>query len=112
MSGFTFNLQNMNEKTVKTALKIKECESVSIHVRRGDFLLEDNRQGICTLDDLGDSMSMVSVVGIVRPDEIYNPTAQSHVQVSFDVPEFTVDIDAAGVLRVLEAVRICGLADI
>lgn len=50
MSDFTFNLQNMNEKTAKTALKIKECESVSIHVRRGDFLLEDNRQGICTLD--------------------------------------------------------------
>ncbi len=61
--------------------------------------------------DLGDSMSIVSVVASVRPDEIYNLAAQSHVQVSFDAPEFTADIDATGVLRVLEAVRNCGLAD-
>ena len=61
--------------------------------------------------DLSDSMSIVSVVGSVRPDEIYNLAAQSHVQVSFDSPEFTADIDATGVLRVLEAVRNCGLAD-
>ena len=61
--------------------------------------------------DLGDSMSIVSVVGSVRPDEIYNLAAQSHVQVSFDSPEFTADIDATGVLRVLEAVRNCGLTD-
>lgn len=61
--------------------------------------------------DLGDSMSIVAVVGSVRPDEIYNLAAQSHVQVSFDSPEFTADIDATGVLRVLEAVRNCGLAD-
>lgn len=61
--------------------------------------------------DLGDSMSLVSVIGSVRPDEIYNLAAQSHVQVSFDVPEFTADIDATGVLRVLEAVRLTGLAD-
>lgn len=45
----------------------------------------------------------------MKPDEIYNLAAQSHVQVSFDVPEFTADIDATGVLRVLEAVRVCGL---
>lgn len=55
--------------------------------------------------DLGDSMSLVKVVGLVRPDEIYNLAAQSHVQVSFDSPEFTADVDATGVLRVLEAVR-------
>ena len=61
--------------------------------------------------DLGDSMSLVSVIGSVRPDEIYNLAAQSHVQVSFDSPEFTADVDATGVLRVLEAVRNCGLAD-
>ena len=53
--------------------------------------------------DLGDSMSLISVIGSVRPDEIYNLAAQSHVQVSFDVPENTADIDATGVLRVLEA---------
>ena len=61
--------------------------------------------------DLSDSMSILSVVSTVRPDEIYNLAAQSHVQVSFDVPEFTADVDATGVLRVLEAVRLCGLKD-
>lgn len=61
--------------------------------------------------DLGDSMSLLQVVGKVRPDEIYNLAAQSHVQVSFDSPEFTADVDATGVLRILEAVRQCGLAD-
>lgn len=60
---------------------------------------------------LEDSMSLMQVVGKVRPDEIYNLAAQSHVQVSFDSPEFTADVDATGVLRVLEAVRLCGLAD-
>lgn len=60
--------------------------------------------------DLGDSMSMIQVIGKVRPDEVYNLAAQSHVQVSFDSPEFTADVDATGVLRVLEAVRQCGLA--
>ena len=61
--------------------------------------------------DLGDSMSLLKVIGKVRPDEIYNLAAQSHVQVSFDVPEFTANVDATGVLRILEAVRQCGLAD-
>ena len=61
--------------------------------------------------DLTDSMSIMGIVGKVRPDEIYNLAAQSHVQVSFEVPEFTADADAVGVLRVLEAVRLCGLAD-
>ena len=61
--------------------------------------------------DMGDSMIIMQVVAKVRPDEIYNLAAQSHVQVSFDAPEFTADVDAVGVLRVLEAVRLCGLAD-
>ena len=59
--------------------------------------------------DLGDSMSVVQVVKKVQPTEIYNLAAQSHVQVSFDSPEFTADVDAIGVLRILEAVRMCGL---
>ena len=59
--------------------------------------------------DLGDSMSILGVIGKVKPDEIYNLAAQSHVQVSFDSPEFTADVDATGVLRVLEAVRQLGL---
>lgn len=61
--------------------------------------------------DLGDSMSILQVVSKVRPNEVYNLAAQSHVQVSFDSPEFTADVDATGVLRVLEAIRLCGLAD-
>ncbi len=61
--------------------------------------------------DLGDSMSMIQIIGKIRPDEIYNLAAQSHVQVSFDAPEFTANVDAVGVLRVLEAVRACGLSD-
>ena len=61
--------------------------------------------------DLGDSMSLVALINSIRPDEIYNLAAQSHVQVSFDSPEFTADVDATGVLRVLEAVRICGLGN-
>lgn len=61
--------------------------------------------------DLGDSMSMLQVIGKVRPDEVYNLAAQSHVQVSFDSPEFTANVDATGVLRVLEAVRLSGLSD-
>lgn len=60
--------------------------------------------------DLGDSMSIMQIVAKIRPDELYNLAAQSHVQVSFDSPEFTADVDATGVLRILEAVRLCGLA--
>lgn len=59
--------------------------------------------------DMSDSMSLVKVIGKVRPDEIYNLAAQSHVQVSFDVPEYTANTDAVGVLRILEAVRTTGL---
>ena len=59
--------------------------------------------------DLGDSMSIMQVVGKVRPTEIYNLAAQSHVKVSFDVPEYTADADATGTLRLLEAVRILGM---
>lgn len=61
--------------------------------------------------DLSDSMSIVSLIRKVVPTEIYNLAAQSHVQVSFDSPEFTADVDAVGVLRVLEAMRVCGLTE-
>ena len=61
--------------------------------------------------DLGDSMSIIQVMNKVKPTEVYNLAAQSHVQVSFDSPEFTADVDATGVLRILEAIRQCGLAE-
>ncbi len=59
--------------------------------------------------DLTDSSSLMRIISLVQPDEIYNLAAQSHVQVSFDVPEYSGDVDAIGVLRILEAVRILGL---
>lgn len=61
--------------------------------------------------DLGDSMSIIQVMNKVKPTEVYNLAAQSHVQVSFDSPEFTADVDATGVLRILEAIRQCGLSE-
>ena len=61
--------------------------------------------------DVGDSMSIMQIIGKIRPTEVYNLAAQSHVQVSFDAPEFTADVDATGVLRVLEAVRQSGLTE-
>ena len=61
--------------------------------------------------DLTDSSSLIRIINRVQPDEIYNLAAQSHVQVSFDVPEYSGDVDAIGTLRVLEAVRILGLVE-
>ena len=61
--------------------------------------------------DLSDSMGIIGVINKIQPDEIYNLAAQSHVQVSFDSPEYTADVDAIGVLRILEAVRLLGLKD-
>lgn len=75
---------------------------------RIDHLLEE---GSITLHDgdLSDSSALIRIIGEVQPDEIYNLAAQSHVQVSFDVPEYSGDVDALGVLRILEAVRILKL---
>ena len=81
----------------------------SVDYRERIAHLEGHPQFHLHYGDLGDSMSLVKVVGMVRPDEIYNLAAQSHVQVSFDSPEYTANVDATGVLRVLEAVRACGL---
>ena len=71
----------------------------------------DHLMGRITLHDgdLTDSSSLIRIIGMVKPDEIYNLAAQSHVQVSFDVPEYSGDVDALGVLRILEAIRILGL---
>ncbi len=82
----------------------------SVDFRERISHLEGNPRFHLHYADLSDSMSLMQVVGKVRPDEIYNLAAQSHVQVSFDVPEFTANVDAVGVLRILEAVRLCGLA--
>lgn len=93
-------------------LLTKDYEVHGIHRRasisntgRIDHLLEKN---LITLHDgdLADSSSLIRIISEVQPDEIYNLAAQSHVQVSFDVPEYSSDVDALGVLRILEAVRI------
>ena len=76
---------------------------------RIDHLLNENKVTLHD-GDLSDSSSLIQIINIVQPDEIYNLAAQSHVQVSFDVPEYSGDVDALGVLRIMEAVRILGLA--
>ncbi len=87
----------VRRSSVELRPRLKEIEkNVNFHIHYGD---------------LSDSMSIMQIVSKVRPDEIYNLAAQSHVQVSFDVPEYSADVDAVGVLRVLEAVRLCGLAE-
>lgn len=75
---------------------------------RIDHLLKDK---LITIHDgdLSDSSSLIRIINLVKPDEIYNLAAQSHVQVSFDVPEYSGDVDALGVLRILEAVRILNM---
>ena len=75
---------------------------------RIDHLIEKNAIKLHD-GDLSDSSGLIRLVGEIKPDEIYNLAAQSHVQVSFDAPEYSGDVDALGVLRVLEAVRVCGL---
>ncbi len=78
------------------------------NTQRIDHLI---RAGRITLHggDMADSSSIIRIVSAVRPDEIYNLAAQSHVQVSFDAPEYAGDVDALGVLRILEAVHILGM---
>lgn len=72
-----------------------------VHVKNKHFFLH--------YGDLSDSTNIIRLVQKIQPDEIYNLGAQSHVQVSFDSPEYTADVDALGTLRVLEAVRLLGL---
>lgn len=61
--------------------------------------------------DLTDSSSLINIISKVRPCEIYNLAAQSHVKVSFDLAEYTGEVDALGTLRLLEAIRTCGLTE-
>ena len=82
----------------------------SPNTSRIEHLLEENLISIHD-GDLSDSSSLMGIIGKIQPDEIYNLAAQSHVQVSFDVPEYTGEVDALGVLRILEAVRILGLTN-
>ncbi len=81
------------------------------HLYLDEWVRDMKKQRLINLHwaDMTDSSSLIRIIGEVKPTEIYNLAAQSHVKVSFDVPEYTADTDAVGVLRLLEAVRICGL---
>lgn len=81
------------------------------HLYLDEWVRDMKKQRLVNLHwgDMTDSSSLVRIIQLVQPDEIYNLAAQSHVKVSFDVPEFTADADAVGPLRLLEAVRILGL---
>ncbi len=81
------------------------------HLYLDEWVRDMKKQRLINLHwaDMTDSSSLIRVINEIRPTEIYNLAAQSHVKVSFDVPEYTADTDAVGVLRLLEAVRICQL---
>ena len=87
--------------------------SSSINTKRIDHLYEDphfpHRKFILHYGDLADPISLTSVMNKVKPNEVYNLGAQSHVAVSFETPEYTANTVGLGALRVLEAIRICGL---
>lgn len=83
----------------------------SVDFRERIAHLEGHKNFHLHYTDMTDSMSIIQVLNKVRPDELYNLAAQSHVQVSFDSPEYTANVDAVGVLRLLEGIRQCGLTD-
>ena len=87
----------------------------SFNTQRIDHLYEDphvdNRRFILHYGDLSDSTNIIRIIQEIQPDEIYNLGAMSHVKVSFDAPEYAADVDGVGTLRILEAVRLLGLAE-
>ncbi len=89
--------------------------SSMFNTARIDHLYQDphveNRNLILHYGDMTDSLNLVRIIGEVLPDEIYNLAAMSHVKVSFDTPEYTANVDALGILRILEAVRLLNLQD-
>tara|TARA_B110000003_G_scaffold274098_1_gene313202 strand:- start:1066 stop:2184 length:1119 start_codon:yes stop_codon:yes gene_type:complete len=87
----------------------------SFNTDRIEHLYQDphieNRNLILHYGDMTDSMSLTKIIKEVKPDEIYNLAAMSHVRVSFDIPEYVANTDALGALRILEAIRLLGLTD-
>ena len=87
----------------------------SFNTSRIDHLYQDphdvDPRLVLHYGDLTDGANLIRIIGEVRPDEIYNLGAQSHVAVSFESPEYTANSDALGALRILEAVRLLGLVD-
>jgi GDPmannose 4,6-dehydratase len=83
--------------------------SSSINTERVDYIFENNKNFYLHYGDLTDSTNLIRLINEIKPDEIYNLGAQSHVQVSFETPEYTANSDAMGTLRLLEAIRILGM---
>jgi len=85
----------------------------SFNTQRVDHIYQDphieNSKFRLHYGDLSDSSNLTRIIQEVRPDEVYNLAAQSHVAVSFESPEYTADVDALGTLRILEAIRLLGL---
>ena len=84
------------------------------NTQRVDHIYQDphveNQNFVLHYGDLTDSSNLTRIIQQVQPDEVYNLGAQSHVAVSFESPEYTADVDAVGTLRLLEAIRLLGLA--
>jgi len=89
-----------NQERLEDILSVEEAEA-----------LMNNKNFHLHYGDITDTSNVIRLISEVRPDEIYNLAAQSHVRVSFDMPEYTADVDAVGTLRILEAVRILGLTE-
>lgn len=87
--------------------------SSSLNTARIDHLYQDpqvdSRKFVLHYGDMTDSTNLIRIISLVQPDEIYNLAAQSHVQVSFEVPEYTANSDAVGATRLLEAIRLLGI---
>ena len=83
--------------------------SSSINTERIDYIFENDKNFYLHYGDLTDSTNIIRLINEIKPDEIYNLGAQSHVQVSFETPEYTANSDAMGTLRLLEAIRILGM---
>ena len=90
-------------------------KSSSLNTQRIDHIYDDphnlNPKMILHYGDLTDSLNITKIISMIKPDEIYNLAAQSHVGVSFDTPEYTANVDALGTLRILEAIRFLNLTD-
>lgn len=86
--------------------------SSSLNTQRIDHLYDDERyrgKFFLHYGDITDSLNIINIIHKIQPDEIYNLAAQSHVHVSFEIPEYTAEVDALGTLRILEAIRLLGL---
>ena len=80
--------------------------SSSYNTSRIDHILESNKNFLLHYGDVTDAIMLMNIINRIKPDEIYNLSAQSHVAVSFEIPEYTANVDALGALRILEAINV------